>query len=71
MYYVTQVKFTDQIDTNKGVKEKVFKHDYLVEAVSVTDAEKSVHKILEDSAIDFEVISVKSSKIIEVIDTNG
>jgi hypothetical protein len=71
MYYVTQVKFTDQIDTNKGVKEKVFKHDYLVEAVSVTDAEKSVHKVLEDSAIDFEVISVKSSKIIEVIDTNG
>lgn len=71
MYYVTQVKFTEQIDTNKGVKEKVFKHDYLVEAVSVTAAERSVHQILEDSAIDFEVVSVKSSKIVEVINTNG
>ena len=69
-YYVTQVKFTEQIDTHKGVKEKVFRHEYLVEAVSVTDAEKSVHEILADSAIDFEVVSVKSSKIIEVIN-NG
>ena len=56
MYYVAQVKFTEQIDTKNGTKEKNFKHDYLVEAVSVTDAEATVIGALDGSVMDFEVV---------------
>lgn len=70
MYYVAQVKFTEQIDTKNGTKEKNFKHDYLVEAVSVTDAEATVIGALDGSVMEFEVVSVKSSKIIEVLNAD-
>ena len=71
MYYIAQVKFTEQIDTKNGTKEKKFKHDYLCEAVSVTDAEAIVVGALEGSVLDYEVVSVKSSKIIEVLDASS
>ena len=60
MYYIAQVKFTEQVDTKNGTKEKKFKHDYVVAAVSVTDAEATVVGALEGSVLDFEVVSVKS-----------
>lgn len=70
MYYIVQVKFTEKIDTKNGVKDKSFKHDYLVEAVSVTDAEATTVAALEGSVVDFEVFSVKSSKIVEVLNAD-
>mgnify|MGYP001430989868 CR=1 FL=1 len=70
MYYIAQVKFTEQVDTKNGTKEKKFKHDYVVEAVSVTDAEATVVGALEGSVLDFEVVSVKSSKIVEVLNAD-
>ena len=71
MYYIAQVKFTEQIDTKNGTREKKFKQDYLCEAVSVTDAEAIVVGALEGSVLDYEVVSVKSSKIIEVLDASS
>ena len=70
MYYIAQVKFTEQVDTKNGTKEKKFKHDYVVEAVSLTDAEATVVGALEGSVLDFEVVSVKSSKIVEVLNAD-
>ena len=70
MYYIAQVKFTEQVDTKNGTKEKKFKHDYVVEAVSITDAEATVVGALEGSVLDFEVVSVKSSKIVEVLNAD-
>ena len=71
MYYIAQVKFTEQIDTKNGTREKKFKLDYLCEAVSVTDAEAIVVGALEGSVLDYEVVSVNSSKIIEVLDASS
>jgi len=70
MYYIAQVKFTETVDTKNGTKEKKFKHDYVVEAVSCTDAEATVVGALEGSVLDFEVVSVKSSKIVEVLNAD-
>ena len=41
-----------------------------MEAVSVTDAEATVVGALEGSVLDFEVVSVKSSKIVEVLNAD-
>ena len=67
MYYVTTVEIIAEIDTKTGPKEKRIKKQYLVKAVSVTDAETKAHKLFSDSKIDFEVVSVTQSKIEEEI----
>ena len=68
MYYLANVKFTTEEMTKKGqVVEKATKTDFLVEAVSVTDAETKVHKHLEGTMMDFEVTSVKQTKVEAVL----
>ena len=66
-FYIATVKFTELIDTKNGTKEKKFKHNYLVDAMSVTEAEAVVNATLSDSVIEFEVINVKKSTIVEVL----
>jgi len=51
---------------NNG-KQKKTREEYMVEAVSVTDAETKVHEDFKDSGLDFEVASVVETKIIKVI----
>lgn len=67
MFYQTCVDIIQEIDTKSGVKEKRIKKYYLVDAVSVTDAEVKVNKLFEKSTLEFEVRSIISSKIEEVV----
>jgi hypothetical protein len=63
MYYRVKVKIA--MDTGKGVKYN--SEYYLVEALSVTDAEATTVKDLSDDSVDFEVIEVKKSEICKVL----
>lgn len=61
MYYRVKVKVA--IDTGKGVKTN--SEYYLVEALSVTDAEATTVKDLSNDGIEFEVVEVKSQKSVK------
>lgn len=66
-YYVAKVQLVDEVDTPKGIKIKKTTETYLVEALSVTDAEAKVIKDFEGFMFDFEVKSVNASKIIKIL----
>lgn len=57
------------IDFNDKGKQTKVTEQYLVDAVSVTDAEVKVTKMYENEggSIDFQVKSVKETKILQVI----
>ena len=57
------------VATLKNGKDKKNKEIYLVDALSVTEAEAKVVKDFEDSGvqIDYKVIGAKESRIIRVI----
>jgi hypothetical protein len=57
------------VDINEKGKQTKITEQYLVDAVSVTDAEVKITKMYEDEggSIDFQVKSVKETKIIQVI----
>jgi hypothetical protein len=67
-YYTAKVQLVDTIDTPKGTKEKKTTETYLVEALSVTEAEAKVIEDFKGYTFDFEVKSVTSSKIIKIIE---
>lgn len=62
-YYIATVS-VEHVD---GEKIKKVKEQYLVDAVSVTDAEVKVNEYFKDSVLDFEVSSVTRTKIVDVI----
>jgi hypothetical protein len=66
-YYAVTVAV--EVEDAKG-KIKKQKEQYLVDAVSVTDAETKVTKLFEDEGMstDFQVKSVKETKILQVIE---
>jgi len=65
-YFLTSVEIVDMSDKGKQTK---MREQYLVDAVSVTDAEVKVTKMFEDEGMstDFQVKSVKETKILQVI----
>jgi hypothetical protein len=65
MYYQATVTIS-QPGKNGGTKKE--REQYLVNAVSVTDAEKKVTEKFTGVTLDWEVSLVKQSNIIEVID---
>jgi hypothetical protein len=67
-YYTAKVQLVDSVDTPKGTKEKRITETYLVEALSVTEAEAKVIEEFKGYTFDFEVKSVSSSKIIKIIE---
>jgi hypothetical protein len=67
-YYIAKVQLVDTVDTPKGSKEKKVTETYLVEALSVTEAEAKVVKDFQGYTLDFEVKSVSASKIIKIIE---
>ena len=67
-YYTAKVQLTTLVDTPKGTKEKKATEIYLVEALSVTEAEAKVVKDFGNSTLDFEVKAVNNSKIITIIE---
>ena len=68
MYFEAIVVFIEEIQTKNGVKEKKVRKNYLVECDSVTVAEAKVNEFVKDSPFIFETISVKQSKIVDVIE---
>jgi hypothetical protein len=67
-YYTAKVQLIDSIDTPKGTKEKRITETYLVEALSVTEAEAKVIEDFKGYSFDFEVKSVSANKIIKIIE---
>ncbi len=73
-YYEVQISYKMEIEDQKGnIKYKNVKELYLVNASSVTNVEEvSKSKLYcADYMDDFEIVSVKTSKIIAVVDING
>jgi hypothetical protein len=68
MYYTARVQWVDTIDTPKGQKEKKVTESYLVDAMSVTEAEAKVIKDFEGYNFDFEVKGVSQSRIVKIIE---
>ncbi len=66
--YTAKVQLIDTVDTPKGPKEKKTTETYLVEALSVTEAEAKVVEDFKGYTFDFEVKSVSASKIIKIIE---
>lgn len=64
MYYSAKVNI---ITVDSKGREKKQVEEYLVNAVSVTDAETKVHEQFKNTSIDFEVKSVSQTRIIEVL----
>jgi hypothetical protein len=58
------------LDINEKGKQSKITEQYLVDAMSVTEAEAKVTKLYADegSRIDFQVKSVKETKILQVIE---
>jgi hypothetical protein len=67
-YYQAKVRLMTEIETPKGSKEKAVTETYLVEAMSVTEAEAKVVKDFQGTNLDFEVKAVTESKIIKIIE---
>jgi hypothetical protein len=58
------------VDINEKGKQTKITEQYLVDAMSVTEAEAKVTKLYADegSSVDFQVKSVKETKILQVIE---
>ena len=67
MYFQVNVEI---LDTNDKGKQTKTKESYLVDAVSVTDAEVKVNKMFQDEGtlLSFQVKSVRETKILQVIE---
>ncbi len=66
-YYTAKVKLSTTVDTPKGPKEKTVTEVYLVDALSVTEAEAKVINDFKGSGIEFEVKAATESKIVKII----
>jgi hypothetical protein len=69
-YYEVLVELRIETENRKGgVQIKKIKETYLVDALSVTEAEARIVKSFEDGGFskDYQVVQVKGSKIIDVI----
>jgi hypothetical protein len=69
-YFEVLVSIKTETEGYKGaLKIKNVKETYLVDAMSVTEAEARVIKLFSQSGFsqDFEVIGVRGSKVIEVV----
>ena len=63
-YYTAKVQM---VDDSTGKQKKVTEM-YLVEAMSVTEAEAKVVKEFEGAGVEYQVKAVKESKILKILD---
>jgi hypothetical protein len=66
-YYEASVKQTLEIPTKRGFKSKVFRDRLLIEGESITYVESKVNEMMKDNPNEWELTSVKESRIVEVI----
>lgn len=64
MFFTVSVKTS--FEDNKG-KVKTKTEKYLVDAMTVTEAESRVVAFMEDAALDYEISAASVSRIVEVI----
>lgn len=64
-YFLVKVEF-ESINENNGNPKKI-KTQYLVDAMTCTEAEAKTNKYLKDSVLDYEVTSTAKSPIEDVI----
>lgn len=68
-YYNVKVKVTTEVVSKKGIAaDKVITELYLVNAVSVTDAETKTHEYMKGTMLDFEVASAAETKVLAVVE---
>jgi hypothetical protein len=68
-YYEVIVEIKSETEDSQGnVKIKRNREIYLVDAMSVTEAEARVVKLFSHFSQEFQVVGVKGSKVVEVID---
>lgn len=67
-WYTVTVQFL--VEDEQTGKIKKVKENYLVKAVSITDAETQVANDLEGTIPDYRILTVTESKIIRVIKPN-
>lgn len=63
-FYLAKVQFVITLDNGKEKKQS---RSYMVNAVSVTDAEVQVNKYLSTCVDPFEVKTISESKIVDYI----
>jgi hypothetical protein len=67
-YYEVVVSLKIESENSRGdVKIKNLKEVYLVDAMSITEAEAKVVELFKNFSQEFYVVSIRGSKIIEVV----
>ena len=66
-YFQVVVKLKREDD--KG-KIKTFTERYLVDALTITEAEARVVKFMEDSMLEYEISSATESRIVQILSQN-
>jgi hypothetical protein len=66
-YFQVVVKLKREDD--KG-KVKTFTERYLVDALTITEAEARVVKFMEDSMLEYEISSATESRIVQILSQN-
>jgi len=64
-FFLVRVEFTS-VNEETG-KAKKIKTQYLVDAMSCTEAEARTHQYLKDTVLDYEIVSAVKSPIEDVI----
>ena len=66
-YYEASVKQVLEIPTKRGFKSKVLRDRLLVEGESITYVEAKVNEMMKDNPNEWEITSIKESRIVEVV----
>jgi len=56
-----------EIPTSKGTKSKVLRDRLLIEGESITYVESKVNEMMKDNPNEWEITSIKESRIVEVV----
>jgi hypothetical protein len=65
MYYLAKIKF-ETVDDQTGRTRKI-SEEYLVEAMSISDAEEKLNLKFKEGMAEMTVISVRESKIMGIV----
>ena len=66
-YYEAAVKQVLEITTKRGFKTKILRDRLLVEGESITYVESKVNELMKDNPNEWEITSIKESRIVEVV----
>jgi hypothetical protein len=70
-YFEVTVQIKTESEDSKGnVKVKHQNETYLVDAMSVTEAEARVVKLFSGATFEYNVTSVKNSKIVDIVEAD-